>query len=147
MLDLTDQKLLTLLEADSRTSLKDLGAATGLSSPSVAERLRRLKERGVIKAFTVEIDPQALGYQLQAIARIKPLPGKLHSVQQLIADIPEVTECAKVTGEDCFIARLSLRSIEHLDRILDTISDKAETNTSIVKTETVARRSPPLNSA
>ena len=144
MIDEIDRRLIDILLQDARRSLKELAAEVGLSSPSVSERLRRLEERGIIRAFTVDIDPQALGYTLQAIIRIKPLPGRLHVVQKLIEDIPQFAECDKVTGEDCFIARLFLRSIDELDRILDTIADKAETNTSIVKAQPIRRRPPPL---
>eukprot|EP00903_Cladosiphon_okamuranus_P001720 g1718.t1 len=125
-------------------SLKDLASQAGLSSPGVSERIRRLQERGVIRGFTADIDLKALGYSLQAIVRIRPLPGKLHIVQQLIQGIPEFCECDKVTGEDCFIARLAVPSIELLDGILDKISDKAETSTSIVKSQPIQRRPPPL---
>jgi len=97
VLDELDRKLLEILVKDSRTSLKELAAQVGLSSPSVSERLRRLEERGVIRAFTIEIDPQALGFTLQAIVRIRPLPGKLHIVQKLIEEIPEFGECDKLT--------------------------------------------------
>ena len=144
MLDDLDRGIVAILTDDARISLKDLAHRIGLSSPSTSERLLRLRERGVIRAFTVDIDPAALGYTLQAIVRIKPLPGKLHMVQKLIADIPEISECDKVTGDDCFIARLHLRSIEQLDTILDRIADKAETSTSIVKGQPVRRRLPPL---
>jgi Lrp/AsnC family leucine-responsive transcriptional regulator len=144
MLDEIDQRILEALLRDARISLKDLAAQVGLSSPSVSERLRRLEERGVIRAFTVEIDPNALGYPLQAIVRIRPLPGKLHVVQKLIEDIPEFGECDKVTGEDCFVARLFLRSIDQLDQILDRVADYAETNTAIVKMKPIARRPPPF---
>jgi Lrp/AsnC family leucine-responsive transcriptional regulator len=115
-----------------------------LSSPSTSERLKRLEERGVIRAFTVDVDPHALGYTLQAIVRIRPLPGQLQRVQGLIEEIPEFSECDKVTGDDCFVARLHLRSIEQLDEILDRLIDKAETNTAIVKAQPVKRRLPPL---
>lgn len=144
MMDDIDQRILEALLGDARISLKDLAAQVGLSSPSVSERLRRLEERGVIRAFTVEIDPQALGYPLQAIVRIRPLPGKLHVVQKLIEEIPEFGECDKVTGEDCFVARLFLRSIDQLDQILDRVIDYAETNTSIVKMKPITRRPPPF---
>lgn len=144
MLDATDRKLLEALAADARASLKELAALVNLSSPSVAERLRRLEERGVIRGFTVEIDPKLLGYQLQAIVHIRPLPGRLHIVQDLLQQIPEVVECDKVTGKDCFIARLYLRSVEELDEVLDRIADKAETDTCIVKARPVPRRLPPL---
>ena len=95
----------------------------------------------MIDRFT---DLRAIGYPLQAIVRIRPLPGKLHIVQRLIEDIPQITECDKVTGDDCFVARLHMRSIEQLDEILDRIADKAETSTAIIKAQPVKRRLPPL---
>jgi len=147
MLDELDRKLLDILVKDSRTSLKELAQQVGLSSPSVSERLRRLEERGVIRAFTVEIDPEALGYPLQAIVRIRPLPGKLHIVQQLIEEIPEFGECDKVTGDDCFVARLYVRSMGELDKLLDRIADKAETSTAIIKAQPIRRRPPPMGNA
>ncbi|ALV29680.1 Lrp/AsnC family transcriptional regulator [Pannonibacter phragmitetus] len=144
MLDDTDRRIIDILTQDARVSLKELAQAAGLSSPSTSERLRRLEERGIIRAFTVDLSHEALGYTLQAIARIRPLPGKLHIVQQMIADLPQVLECDKVTGDDCYIARIAVRSIDELDKLLDRIADKAETNTSIVKSQPVKRRNPPL---
>lgn len=143
-IDDVDRQILAVMSRDARVSLKDLAGRVGLSSPSVSERLRRLEERGVIRGFTVDIDPVALGYTLQAIVRIRPLPGKLHIVQALIAEIPEVVDCDKVTGDDCFVARLYLRSIAQLDGILDRVAEKAETSTAIVKSQPVRRRLPPL---
>lgn len=145
MVDDTDKRILELLSNDGRMSVKDLAQHVGLSAPSTSERIKRLEERGVIRGFTVEIDPSSIGFNLQAIIRVRPLPGKLHVVQQLIEEIPEISECDKVTGDDCFIARLHVRSIEELDTILDRIADKAETNTSIVKLQPVKRRLLPLS--
>ncbi|MDP0964961.1 winged helix-turn-helix transcriptional regulator, partial [Klebsiella pneumoniae] len=68
-IDALDQRILDVLLTDSRISLKQLAEQVGLSSPSVSERLRRLEERGVIRNYTVDIDPAALGYTLQAIVR------------------------------------------------------------------------------
>ncbi|MFT3904815.1 MAG: Lrp/AsnC family transcriptional regulator [Steroidobacteraceae bacterium] len=143
-LDALDRRIIEILAADARISLKALAQRVKLSSPSVSERLRRLERRGVIRACTVDIDPQAFGYTLQAIVRIRPLPGKLAAVRRLIEQIREFTECDKVTGDDCFIARLQLRSIQHLDQVLDQITDKAETSTAIVKSQPIRRRLPPL---
>ncbi|WP_296224122.1 Lrp/AsnC family transcriptional regulator [Ralstonia sp. UBA689] len=143
-LDELDQRILNVLLTDSRISLKQLAEQVGLSSPSVSERLRRLDERGVIRQYTVDLDPKALGYPLQAIVRVRPMPGKLHIVQKLIEEIPQISECDKVTGEDCFIARLFVRSIDQLDHILDRVADHAETNTAIVKSQPVRRRAPPF---
>lgn len=145
MTDEIDQLLIVALTEDSRRSLKALAQISGLSAPSVAERLRKLEERGVLKGYGVDIDPRAFGYQLQAIVRIRPLPGQLHEVERQIEATPQFTECDKVTGEDCFIARLHVRSMEQLDEILDRINIFAVTNTAIVKKTTVKRRLPPMS--
>jgi Lrp/AsnC family transcriptional regulator, leucine-responsive regulatory protein len=143
-LDATDRALLHLLAEDARMTTSDLARQIGLSAPSTADRLRRLEAQRVIGRYTVEIDPRALGYTLQAIVRVKPLPGQLHLVEALLRQIPEFVECDKVTGDDCFICRLYLRSIEHLDGILAKVTERAETSTAIVKSTPVARRLPPL---
>lgn len=143
-MDALDRTIISLLELNARASLKEMSKATGLSSPSVSERVKRLEERGTVRAFTVDIDPKTIGYALQAIVRVRPLPGMLHIVERLIQETPEFIECDKVTGDDCFIARLCFRSMEQLDAILDRISEKAETNTAIVKATPVKRRLPPL---
>ncbi len=144
VLDGIDRRLIETLTINARTSTADLARQVGMSAPSVADRLRRLEESGVVRGYTVDIDPVALGYPLAAIVRIRPLPGQLRKVEELIDDIPQFVECDKVTGDDCFIARLLLRSIAELDAILEKITECAETNTAIVKRQPVRRRLPPL---
>ncbi len=143
-MDTVNERIIEVLADNSRISLKDLSREVGLSSPTVAERIKRLEDRGFIRRFTIEVDAQALGYELQAIVRLKPTPGALLAVEKMIQDTPEFVECDKVTGDDCFVGRLYVRSMEHLDKILDQLSDRAQTNTVIVKSTPVARRLPPL---
>jgi Lrp/AsnC family leucine-responsive transcriptional regulator len=143
-LDEIDRALLAALAEDARASVSELARQVGLSAPSTSERMRRLEAQGVIGGYTVQIDPRALGYTLQAIVRVKPLPGQLHLVEEMLRRIPEFIECDKVTGDDCFIARLYLHSIEQLDGILTKVTERAETSTAIVKSTPVPRRLPPL---
>lgn len=143
-MDAIDRQILTILVGDARISLKALSSQVGLSSPSTAERLRRLEENGVIERYTLKVNLQALGYSFQSLVRIKPLPGMLKKVELVLQEIPEVIECDKVTGEDCFIARLVSHSMEQLDQALDKLAERAQCNTSIVKTTPVKRRLPPL---
>ena len=143
-LDETDRALIAALSENARQSLADLARTVGLSGPSVAERLRRLEEAGLVSGYTVDLDHRALGYSLTAIVRIRPLPGQLHMVEKLLVESPEVIECDKVTGDDCYIARYVLRSIDELDPILEKIAQRAQTSTSIVKATPVKRRPPPL---
>ncbi|CAB3709390.1 HTH-type transcriptional regulator LrpC [Paraburkholderia phenoliruptrix] len=143
-LDEIDRALIAALAEDARRPVSELARLVGLSAPSTAERIRRLESQDVIERFTVQLDARALGFTLQAIVRVKPLPGQLHLVEDVLRRIPEFVECDKVTGDDCFICRLYLHSIEQLDEILSKVTERAETSTAIVKSTPVARRLPPL---
>ncbi len=143
-LDATDLKLLDALVADARTSIADLGRLVGLSSPSVSERIRRLEEAGVIEGYTVKINPKALGLPLAAWLRIRPIPGQLQKVAEILRDIPQVVECDRVTGEDCFIARAHVESVEALELLIDKLIPYSMTNTSIIQSSPVQRRLPPM---
>lgn len=145
LIDDIDRQILACLAEDARLSLKVLSGKVGLSSPSTAERLKRLEEKGVIQGYGARINLAALGYSLQALVRVKPLPGMLHKVEKMIQALPECIECDKVTGEDCFVMRLVVRSIDQLDVVLDGLADYAQSNTSIVKSSPVTRRLPPLH--
>lgn len=144
LIDDIDRAILTCLTEDARQSLKVLSARVGLTSPSTAERVKRLEERGVIEGYGARINLAALDYQLQALVRVRPMPGMLQKVDKMIQVLPECIECDKVTGEDCFVMRLVVRSIEQLDALLDNIAEYAQCNTSIVKSTPVKRRLPPI---
>ncbi len=144
MLDAVDRKILTLLVENARTTTAELARAVGLSAPSVAERVRRLEEAGVIGGYTAEIAPEAVGLPISVWLRIRPVPGQLEKVVEIIRDIPEITECDRVTGEDCFLARAHLASVAEMERIIDRIIPHAMTNTSVIQSSPVKRRLPPL---
>ncbi|GAB3486954.1 Lrp/AsnC family transcriptional regulator [Marinomonas epiphytica] len=139
-LDGIDTQLIRLLYDNARTPVSELARVVGMTAPSVNERLKRLEENGVIAGYKIEINPDALGYGLMAIVRMRQLPGKIHELEKQISAIPEIVECDKVTGEDCYIARLYLKDISELDPILDRVSELADTNTAIVKSTPVKRR-------
>lgn len=143
-LDAIDRKIVEALAVDARLSLKELAARAGLSSPSCSERLRRLEERGVLTGYSAEVELSSLGYPLEAIVRVRPLPGMLHVVEKIIQETPEITACDKVTGDDCFICRMAVRSMTDLDRILERVVERAQTNTSMIKSTPVKRRLPPF---
>ncbi|MGB0960668.1 MAG: Lrp/AsnC family transcriptional regulator [Halocynthiibacter sp.] len=142
MIDEIDSRILDALSTNSRLAVTSLAKDVGLSAPSVTERIRRLEEKGILNGFTIDINHAALGFTMDAIVRIRPRPGSLHIVEKMIQDEPRFTACDKVTGEDCFVTRLALRSIEELDPLLDPFHDRAETNTAIVKSSPVAPRRP-----
>lgn len=138
-MDKIDEQLIAILVENARTSLKDLSQKVNLSSPSTSERLRRLEEQNIILNYTLGLDQKAFGYNLQAIVRVKPVANMLDAVEKMIKDTPECIECDKITGDDCFLSRLSIRSMGQLDTIVDRWSEQAETYTSIVKTTPITR--------
>lgn len=141
-LDATDRLIIKLLREDARMPVSELSRRVGLSGPSTGDRMRRLEAQGIISRFTVELDLEALGYPLQAIVRIKPRPGNMHIVEDMILNEPGFLDCDKVTGEDCFITRLALRSIADLDPVLLPFHERAETNTAIIKSSPFRSRIP-----
>ena len=142
-LDPVDHKIIAELSSDGRVSFAELGRRTSLSSPAVAERVKRLEQAGVITGYRAEIDPRALGYQLTAIVRVKPAVRQLSKIAELADGIPQVEECLRITGEDCFYMKLHLGSIEELPSVLDRFLLYGETTTSIVNATPVPRRDPP----
>ena len=91
--------------------MAELGRRVNLSAPAVGERVQRLEESGVITGYSAVVDPRAIGYPIAAIVRIRPARRQLHKVPEVARSTPEVVECHRVTGEDCYIARLHLRSM------------------------------------
>jgi Lrp/AsnC family leucine-responsive transcriptional regulator len=144
LLDETDCRILRELTTDGRVSFAELGRRVSLSPPAVAERVQRLERRGVIAGYRAELDPRALGYPLTAIVRVKPAPGRLARIPELAAEMPQVGECHRITGEDCFYVKLHLRTIEELGELLDRFLAYGETTTSLVNASPVPRRDPPL---
>jgi Lrp/AsnC family leucine-responsive transcriptional regulator len=143
LLDRTNRRIVGELAAEGRLSMAELGRRVGLSPPAVAERVQRLERRGVITGYRAELDPRALGYPLLALVRVKPGLRQLDKVRELAADTREVIECHRVTGEDCFVLKVCLPSIEALGAILDRFLVYGETTTSIVQASPVERRDPP----
>lgn len=144
-LDEIDKGIIAALEHDGRASLADIGKGVGLSGPAVGERLRRLQTSGVVERFTVRVAPSAVGYTLEAIVRIKPRTKQMHIVEQMIKNEPRFTSCDRVTGDDCLIARLALVNVAELDDILLPLHERAETNTSVVKSSLLPDRIPDLS--
>lgn len=142
--DDTDRKILGELTTDGRVSFAELGRRVSLSPPAVAERVQRLERAGVITGYRAEVDPRCLGYVMTAIVRIKPAPGQLPRIPELAAEIPEIGECHRITGEDCFILKVHLRSIDDLSALLDRFLVYGETSTSLINASPIPRRDPPF---
>jgi Lrp/AsnC family transcriptional regulator, leucine-responsive regulatory protein len=139
-LDDPNLRLVAELQQDARLSFAELGRRVGLSSPAVAERLARLEETGVITGYHAEVDPRALGYTLGAIVRIRPAPRELHKVAELARRTPEVVECHRITGEDCYFMKAWVRDVDHLEEVIDQFAIYGQTTTSIMQKSPVPGR-------
>jgi Lrp/AsnC family transcriptional regulator, leucine-responsive regulatory protein len=142
-LDQLDRDILRAVQADPRIRVTELGRAVGLSAPAAADRLRRLEEGGVL-SYQADVDPRALGYTVSAIVRVSPQTRDIQVVPRIAREIPEITECYRITGEDCYFMRLYLQGVDDLEAILDRFTPYGRTTTSIVHSAPVARRPLPL---
>lgn len=143
-LDALDTALLKELAADARLPLRELARRIGLSAPSTTERMRRLEEAGVIEGYTVRVNAQAMGLPIGACLRVRPLPGELARVAELLAAEPQVIECDRVTGDDCFIAKARVPDMAALEALINGLLPYAATNTAIVVSTPIAPRLPRL---
>jgi Lrp/AsnC family leucine-responsive transcriptional regulator len=140
-------ELLHLLSGDPRMTTSELARRVGMSAPAVRERVLRLEEAGVIAGYRLHLEPAALGYPVCAFVRVRPAPGRLREVAELARELPQVVECHRVTGEDCFVLKVYLPGLGQLDAILDRFLACGQTTTSIVQSTPVAPRGLPLPSA
>jgi Lrp/AsnC family transcriptional regulator, leucine-responsive regulatory protein len=141
--DAKNLALIRLLRSDPRRSVSELARAVKMSAPAVRERLQRLQESGIL-AWHIAVDPRALGFAVSAFVRVRPAPGQLSKIAELARRMPEVTECHRVTGEDCFVLKLYIPALDQLDRVLDQFLAYGQTTTSLVQSTPVAPRLLPL---
>lgn len=108
-----------------------------MSAPAVTERVQRLEEAGVIRGYRLDIDPAAIGLPVSAWVRVRPGPGQLTSIAKLAVDIPEVVECHRITGEDCFLLKVHVSAVDQLETVLDRFLLYGQTTSSIVQSSPV----------
>jgi Lrp/AsnC family leucine-responsive transcriptional regulator len=147
VLDAVDLRLLEELQADGRLGMAELGRRVSMSAPAVAERVRLLERVGVISGYHAEIEPRRVGLPIGVFVRIRPAPGQLARIPDIARESPEVAECYRITGEDCYLLRVNLRAIDDLEEILDRFTPYGLTTTSIINSTPVQRRGPPLGEA
>ena len=139
-LDTVDRSILAELQFDGRVSLAELGRRVGLSPAAVGDRVRRLEDARVITGYRATIDPRALGYALTAVIRVRPAPRQLPQVAGLAQSTPEVVECHRITGEDCFVLTAHVRDVQHLEEVIDGFALHGQTTTSVLQSSPVPLR-------
>ncbi len=142
-LDRVDWQILSELQRNARLSYTELGRRVGLTAPAVAERIRRMEEAEVIEGYRLHLNLARVGYPLQAVIRIAMGTCSDCSDCKLIPVIqrlPEVIECHRLTGLDCFVLVVAVDSPEHLQQLVDRLGHYGKTTTSMVLSSPVTHR-------
>lgn len=132
ILDPTDVAIIETLQDDGRISVSELGRKVGLSQPATSERLKRLEERGIIKAYRAVIDPAAVGLHMMAVIRLRTTHEHIKACLKQFAEMPEIIEVLRLTGEDCFHLKVIVPSPAELESIVDAIARYGSVTTAIV---------------
>jgi Lrp/AsnC family transcriptional regulator, leucine-responsive regulatory protein len=132
LLDETGWHILEALQVNARLSFSELGQRVGLSSPAVAERVRRMEDAGIITGYRAVVNTAKIGYPITAIMRMNSQGERSTRLNVSVREIPEVLECYRVTGEDCHIMKVIVSSVEHLESLIDRLSVHGQVTTSIV---------------
>jgi Lrp/AsnC family leucine-responsive transcriptional regulator len=139
-LDDIDWSIVVSLQEDARLSMAALGRKVGLSAPATTERVRRLEERNVIRAYRAEIGLEQVGLSVQALVRIKAPGQGLGKATRALCSLPEVLECHRATGGDCFVLRVVVPDIKELERLLDRMAPFGDLTTSVILSTPLWRR-------
>lgn len=135
VLDPTDIAIVEVLQQDGRIAVSELGRRVGLSQPATSERLKRLEERGIVTGYGAQIDPAALGLGMMAVIRLRTTHEHIRSCIGQFAEIPNVIEVLRLTGEDCFLLKVLVPDPSQLETIVDTIARYGAVTTSLVLRE------------
>ena len=144
LLDQVNLRLLELLQQDPRLTMAELARRVGMSAPAVTDRVQRLEQGGVIAGYRLDVDPKALGLPICAYVRVRPGPRQLEKIAELAVATPQVIECHRITGEDCFLLKVQVAAVDQLETVLDRFLSYGQTTTSIVQSSPVPPRSLPL---
>ncbi len=144
LIDDVNRSILRALHADPRTTRAQLAREVGMSAPALTERVERLERAGVIRGFQMDVDPAALGLPVSAFVRVRPSPGQLTKVAELAEQLPQVSECHRITGEDCFLIRVHAAAVDRLEEVLDRFLLYGQTVSSFVVSTPVPPRPLPI---
>jgi Lrp/AsnC family leucine-responsive transcriptional regulator len=141
-LDDVNRTILRALADDPRQSTAELARTVGMSAPAVRERVARLERAGVIRGYRLDVDPATIGLPVTAWVRIRPGPGQLPKIADLAQRTPQVSECHRISGEDCFLLKVHVPSVAELEGVLDAFLLFGQTTSSFVVATPVEPRTP-----
>lgn len=137
-IDHINWKILQQLQRNARISNAAIGRKVGITSPAVAERIRKMEDEGVINGYHSDISAFETGYQLKAIITLRAFMGKLKPFLQKVKTYDEVRNCYRITGNENIVMEVVLRNQKHLEIFIDQLITYGETKTQIVLSHVVA---------
>jgi Lrp/AsnC family leucine-responsive transcriptional regulator len=129
--------ILNHLQQNARYTFAEIGREVGLSSPAVAERVKKMEDAGVIRGYKTQISYQKTGYQLKAIITLRAFMGRLKPFLEKVKEFREVNNCYRITGNENIIMEVVLRDQAHLEEFIDKLITYGETKTHIVLSQVV----------
>lgn len=131
--DAVDWALLEALQTDARLSFNELARRVHMSPPTVAQRVRRLEDAGVITGYHARVDPTVAGFPVVAQVRMKCYGSRCITVHpELLDDLPEVVQVSRLTGDVCSMVLVVTTSVAELERILVRLASHGETSSAMV---------------
>ncbi|MGI8652377.1 MAG: Lrp/AsnC family transcriptional regulator [Geodermatophilaceae bacterium] len=130
--DELDWRLLAELQADARLSYNELARRVHLSSPAVAERVRRMEQAGIITGYSARVDPARAGQPLLAFIQLRCSLGTCLLKTTRAQDYPELAEIHKLSGEHCTLLKVRASSLAHLEGLIERLGTHGEMRTHIV---------------
>ncbi|MFI6452741.1 Lrp/AsnC family transcriptional regulator [Streptosporangium amethystogenes] len=141
-LDATDWSILVEVQRDGRIPLTELGRRVNLSASATTERIRRLEAAGVITGYHAHVDLAKAGFTVLAVVRLK-YPGSRHQpLHRLLDERPEILECLRTTGDDCYVLKMAATSMAHLEQLVDELAQFGSTITNLVYSQPLPYRGP-----
>ena len=131
-LDRQDCRILDLLQRDARMSNTEIGKQIGLSQPAVTARIQRLEDAGVIEGYGARINPRQAGLEISALIRLKTTHDRIGACLRTFEAMPAVVGADRITGEDCFIARVTVATMSELESAVDELASLGGVTTSII---------------
>ncbi len=139
-IDVLNTKILNCLQDNARLSNAEIGRQVGISSPAVAERIRKMEDAGIINGYKTVVSPFEVGYQLKAIIILRAFMGKLKPFLQKVKEYDEVLNCYRITGNENIIIEVVLEDQKHLETFIDQLIIYGETKTQIVLSHIIANK-------
>jgi Lrp/AsnC family transcriptional regulator, leucine-responsive regulatory protein len=127
-----DWQILELLRKNGRISISEIAERLNRSRSSISEHLEQMQTQGIIKGFTVEVDPEKMGFGIKAFVRLTAPSSEHRKIIETIASIPEVIESHVLTGEDLLMLQIVARDMPHLRLLVDGMTLLGSTQTDIV---------------